>query len=239
MDVRHRADGAFAGVARVQTVKRLIRMGGLTALTLFVSGALGCAGGQGRPETAGLPTPVARDVLRIVWETQVHDPELFASNPAECASGVVVDGRLILGSQAERVHALDVASGALLWQTAVSGAVSAPATYDPLRDQVLIPSDDGTLHALDPKTGEVRWTYKTQGACEANVAVGEDALFVATSADKVYALDPEDGSWTWEYEREKPEGFGNFWPCGTSFGGGVGADRFLRWVPGGLGGPGW
>jgi outer membrane protein assembly factor BamB len=167
---------------------------------------LGCSGATvRRPDRPGHEYPAGVTALR--WRTPINQRELFEPRPEECASGALVGNRLIIGSRAGQVVALDVADGKIVWQTPVSGGIDAEARFDPSYGQVYVGTDDGLVYAVDPATGAVRWSYRGKGAIERRPELGGDAIYVASAADRLVALEPRTGKSIWQYEREAPEGF--------------------------------
>lgn len=146
-------------------------------------------------------------VLHLRWRTTLHEHGLFEPRPEECATGALVDDRLIIGSRAGKVVALSRTDGRVLWTTPVSGAVDAETRHDKPRGQVYVGTDDGALYALDPTSGKIRWTAAGKGAIERVPELSGDAVYVATATDRVFAVEAGTGRFRWQYERETPEGF--------------------------------
>lgn len=169
-------------------------------------GVAACAGGTVRRQEAP-SAQYAASPFALRWRTSIHDHGLFEQRPEECATGVVVGSRLVIGSRKGLVVALDLGDGHVVWSTPVSGAVDSEARHDPLRDQVYVGTDDGTIYALDPKNGAIRWTHKARGAIDRAPEIDGDAIYVTTAEDRIFALDPSNGRFRWQYERERPEGF--------------------------------
>jgi outer membrane protein assembly factor BamB len=177
------------------------------ALVLAAASALGCFGATVRraDQRGGHEYPAGVTALR--WRTPINQRELFEPRPEESASGAVVGNRLIIGSRAGQVVALDLADGKIVWQTSVSGGVDAEARFDPSYGQVYVGTDDGFVYAVDPQSGGIRWSYRGKGAIERRPELGGDAIYVASAADRLVALEPRTGKSIWQYERESPEGF--------------------------------
>jgi outer membrane protein assembly factor BamB len=177
------------------------------ALVLAAASALGCFGATVRRanQSGGHEYPAGVTALR--WRTPINQRELFDPRPEECATGAVVGNRLIIGSRAGQVVALELADGKIAWQTPVSGGVDAEARFDPSYGQVYVGTDDGFVYAVDPQSGAIRWSYRGKGAIERRPELGGDAIYVASAADRLVALEPRTGKSIWQYERESPEGF--------------------------------
>ena len=175
----------------------------LPLVLLMLGGCLGAT--VRRAETPAREYPAG--VTQLRWRTPIHVHGLFEPRPEECASGVVVDNRLIIGSRAGKVVSIDVADGQPVWSTPVSGGIDAEARFDSSHGQVYVGTDDGLVYALTPADGRVRWSYKGKGAVERPPALGGDAVYVTSAAERIVALDPRQGRVIWQYEREAPEGF--------------------------------
>jgi outer membrane protein assembly factor BamB len=177
------------------------------ALAIGVACAVGCAGATARRLDDAARSPHRAGILQIVWRSTLHDHGLFEPSPEECASGVLANGRLVLGSRAGAIVGVAPETGHLDWVTGVSGGIDSEARFDAARGQVYLGSDDGHFYAVDPNTGKIRWTYHGKGAIERAAEIGPDLVYVASAADRVVALEPDTGKWRWQYERDMPEGF--------------------------------
>jgi outer membrane protein assembly factor BamB len=176
----------------------------LAGAVLFFT--VGCAGAtKRRVETQQRDYPAGVSSLR--WRTAIHERGLFEPRPEECASGVLVSNKLIIGSRSGNVVALDVRDGHQIWSTPVSGGVDSEARYDDVHGLVYLGSDDGLVYAINPDDGAIRWSYKGKGAIERPPELGGDAIYVSSASDRVVALEPRSGKLLWQYERDSPEGF--------------------------------
>jgi len=180
------------------------------ALALSCLGASltgGCAGLTVRSPDAADEHAHRAGAVQLRWRTELHQHGLFEPTPEECASGAVTGGKLVIGSRAGSIVAVDTEHGHIEWATQASGGIDSQARYDAAHDQVYVGSDDGTLFAVEPGQGKVRWSYHAKGAIERPPEVGGDMVYLATAADKVFALEAATGKWRWQYDRETPEGF--------------------------------
>jgi outer membrane protein assembly factor BamB len=179
---------------------------GFAVLCFGLLALVGC--GSTTVRRAGQPErEMPAGVVHMVWRTPLHEHGLFEPAPEECASGAVVNRRLVVGTRGGKVVALDVATGQVDWTTAVSGGVDSEARYDQARNQVYVGTDDGTFYAVDPASGQPRWSYRARGSIERMPEVGGDLVFATTASDRVFALEAATGKYRWQYERETPEGF--------------------------------
>jgi outer membrane protein assembly factor BamB len=182
-------------------------MRNLAALALLLGGALlGACGGATVRRADVMEREYPANVAHLRWRTAIHEHGLFEGRPEECASGAIVGSRLVIGSRAGKLVALNVADGRTVWTTPLSGGVDGEARLDLARQQLYVGSDDGFLYAVDPG-GRVRWSFKAKGAIERGAELGGDLVYASTSADRVVALEAQSGKLRWQYEREAPEGF--------------------------------
>jgi outer membrane protein assembly factor BamB len=176
-------------------------------LALALGGALvGACGGATVRRTALEQREYPANVAHLRWRTSIHEHGMFEARPEEGASGAVVGSKLVIGSRAGKLVALNIADGRALWSTALSGGIDADTRYDEARGHVYVGSDDGYVYAVDPN-GVIRWSYKAKGAIERGAEIAGDLIYFSTAADRVVALEGQGGKWRWQYEREAPEGF--------------------------------
>jgi alcohol dehydrogenase (cytochrome c) len=79
---------------------------------------------------------------------------------------LVVNGVMFIATPGGGVHALDAATGDLLWEYVHTVAGGGPARTSPMRnlavfgDKVYVATSDARLIALDARTGKVRWDHQ-------------------------------------------------------------------------------
>jgi len=146
-------------------------------------------------------------VAQMRWHTQIHAYPMSEPRPEECATGVLVGSRLVLGSRAGAVVGVDVVGGGIAWSTPIAGSIDGDARYDKGRGQVYVGSDDGILYAIEAEQGKIRWSNKFKGSINRGPEIGSNGLYLATATDRIFAVDPNSGKPRWQYERETPEGF--------------------------------
>ena len=76
---------------------------GVVALATAVAAAAGCAAATARRLDTSAAEPHRAGILQIAWRTTLHDHGLFEPAPEECATGVLAQGRLVLGSRLNTV----------------------------------------------------------------------------------------------------------------------------------------
>jgi outer membrane protein assembly factor BamB len=183
----------------------------LLSTLAFAAGVAACAA-PGRMRDPADQHAHPAGLLQVRWRVTLHEHGLFEPAPEECATGVLADGRLVVGSRAGAVVGIDPARGDVAWALGVSGGIDSEARYDTATDQVYVGADDGSFYALDANRGAVRWSYRAKGAIERGAEFGgtgaaSGLVYFATATDRVFALEAATGKWRWQYERETPEGF--------------------------------
>jgi outer membrane protein assembly factor BamB len=129
---------------------------------------------------------------KTVWKRPVKD----------AVSGtIIVDNRLLVGTSAGKLQALNLPEGDIAWTFASDGLFGAPPSYGSGR--VFQPGDGGILYALDLATGDELYQAQLDGPVASAVAIGELA-FVGDVDGNVYGLRPNDGSIVWQRQLEGP-----------------------------------
>jgi outer membrane protein assembly factor BamB len=117
------------------------------------------------------------------------------------SSPAVANGVVYVGSDDERVYALNATTGAVEWATGTGllgnpgGVVrSSPAVANGV---VYVGSDDDNVYALNATTGAVEWATRTGGAVRSSPAVANGVVYVGSDDEKVYALNATTGAVEW------------------------------------------
>ena len=139
----------------------------------------------------------------------------------------VSNGAVYVGSWDGHIHALDAATGDILWQNQVNREGSADSSPAVSGGIVYVGSWDGHIYALDAATGELRWHHKvgergSSGSSSPAVSGGV-AYFVGWSGGSVlrlgrasvFALDAVTGNLLWRF------GFGDYTPSSPAVSGGA------------------
>ena len=109
----------------------------------------------------------------------------------------VTDGTVSIGSEDDKVYALNAATGHVLWTYTTGFEVnSSPTVAD---GTVYIGSDDDKVYALNAATGHVLWTYSTGGNVDSSPAVAGGSVYIGSLDDRVYALNAATGHVLWTY----------------------------------------
>jgi outer membrane protein assembly factor BamB len=130
----------------------------------------------------------ARDGAAI-WQQPLGSPTRHAP---------VTDGsRVFLSLMDGRVVALSLADGAKLWERALPGTLSVPATAT---DRVFVGSDTNDFFALSPESGEIEWRWRSGGDVIGADADTEGRVFFASLDNLVRAVNRGNGNQRWRKE---------------------------------------
>ena len=124
---------------------------------------------------------------QIVWELDLQE-DVFMP-PA------VLNDRLVVGSEAGNIIAIDTARGTVLWRRSLNAAVRSPLVA--LGGAIFVTTAGGELHALNAENGELLWRTLLGGESTTAPAVTEAAIFTAAVGRGVIALDPQSGRELW------------------------------------------
>lgn len=101
---------------------------------------------------------------------------------------------LYIGTNTERIYALDAASGEPRWQQQVFGPITtSPAVRSPL---VVAATRPGEVYAFD-ESGSSLWRRRLQEGIESPPVISARTVFVGTTGDNIYSLDPVTGRRRW------------------------------------------
>ena len=97
----------------------------------------------------------------------------------------MVDGTVFVGSDDDRVYALDRATGDQQWTFKTERMVfSSPTVVD---GTAFVGSGDGRVYALDATVGDEQWRFKPGFAVTSSPTVADDIVFVGSHDGNVYA----------------------------------------------------
>ena len=119
---------------------------------------------------------------------------------------VLVDSRLLVGSEDGRLYCFDAASGDRIWTFETQGLLtgqgkerriwSTPAVADGV---AYFGAMDGYLYAVSVETGKEVWKFKTDGAVITNPLVVENVVVFGSFDRTLYALDASNAAVRWTY----------------------------------------
>lgn len=166
-----------------------MRPPGRPLLPLLLALATGCPRPTPLPAPAPPPAPLGTEV--VVWRR-----DLGAALNGE---PLLVDGVLWLGDDAGTVHALEAASGRVLFTAPLRPDAFLPILARPTLGggQLFVADAGGLVAALDPYTGARRWAVDLHGELRAPPVWEGDTLWVASAEFGILALDAATGEERW------------------------------------------
>ena len=124
---------------------------------------------------------------QIAWELDLEEDVLM---PA-----AIMSDRLVVGTEAGNIIAIDTALGTVLWRQSLNAAVRSPLVA--LDGAIFVTTAGGELHSLNAENGERLWRVLLGGESTTAPAVTEVAIFTAAVGRGVIALDPQSGRELW------------------------------------------
>jgi len=140
----------------------------------------------------------------ILWEHH-FGPSTGGVNDVNCASPLVIDGSVIIGSVDQYFYGFDSGNGALLWRTftpwrgqhafSSSPAVRGNSVFAATGNQ----SGSGRLYCFDRQAGGILWEFDIDDITFSTPSVYGDRVYIANSGDwvggnnvhRLYCLDAD------------------------------------------------
>jgi PKD repeat protein/outer membrane protein assembly factor BamB len=120
----------------------------------------------------------------------------FTTGGRVYSSPAIVNGTVFVGSDDNRVYAINSATGEEIWSyTTGDRVLSSPAVANGL---VYVGSYDKKLYALDEGTGEEVWNYTTGGWVTSSPVVEDGVVYSGSLNDDLYAFNATTGELLWE-----------------------------------------
>ncbi|MEM6675484.1 MAG: PQQ-binding-like beta-propeller repeat protein [Planctomycetota bacterium] len=148
---------------------------------------------RGDAGLSGVSATTVPDELELLWT--------YEAGGAITSSPIVADGRIVFGSDDQKVHCADAATGDEIWEFPTDDLIEAPAlAHDGV---IYIGSNDTFLYALDAATGEQRWKAPTLdkilGGANVVEVDGKTVVVVGSYDANLYGFDAKTGESLWTY----------------------------------------
>lgn len=151
---------------------------------------------RGSPELLGVSPATLPDDLKLLWTAKLGGPA--KSSPA------IVGGKVFIGADDMKLHALSLADGKQVWEFKTEGTIeSSPLVLD---GKVYFGSSDTSLYAVDAKEGKQVWKYATEdkilGAPNWTKSTDgkENWILVGSYDTKLHCVAASTGKKVWTYE---------------------------------------
>lgn len=121
----------------------------------------------------------------------------FNGNGSMRATATLSDHSCFMATTKGFVYALDVQTGALLWQKQIPGSVYQSAASDD--SLVVIGCADHTVYGLSAADGSERWRFKTAAPIATDPLICGNSIVFGSMDKTLYALDKQTGEQIWSY----------------------------------------
>jgi eukaryotic-like serine/threonine-protein kinase len=169
----------------------------LLGLMIMPLGAQDWPQHRGGPDLRGLATgSKLGEKLKLLWT--------FETGEFVKSSAVAHDGRVFIGSDTGKLHAIDLKTGKELWFFKTELAIEAAPLV--VENTVYVGSTDGFLYAFRAKDGKLLWKYQTDAEIigAANHALrpqSKDRVIIVGSYDNfVHCVGAQNGKGLWKFE---------------------------------------
>lgn len=135
---------------------------------------------------------------KIVWRQSIA-----GSTPRArlAAPPVVLGGKLFVIDAEARVIAMDAATGAKLWQTALPAEGNGRSLFgggvSALGERVFVTTGVGEVAALNAANGAVIWKRRLGGPLRGSPTLANEHVYVMSQDNQIYALNQSDGATQW------------------------------------------
>jgi outer membrane protein assembly factor BamB len=198
-------------------VGRILVIGSLTKRVRFLDASTGKHLGAYKI-SSGVSTSACAEAPIIYFGTDQGKETMFAfdlkngkdlwkKNIVDISSSpVLYEDKLLVGSGAGILWALDRQTGDLVWRFKTSGSViSTPACHASSGDNsysamICFGSTNGRLYALESDSGSVIWEFDAGAGIYTSPAIKNGKVFFGSSKGELHALNLNDGSQLWSYK---------------------------------------
>lgn len=143
----------------------------------------------GNPSRSGLSLSALKLPLQPAWKIRLGD--------RVCCGAAIASGKVVIGSDAGNLVALEADGGKKLWEFATGAPIRcSPAVAG---DLVYCGSDSGKFHALDLNSGKEKWSFHCGGPVQASPAIVGDVVLFGANDHNIYALDRLTGAKLWSF----------------------------------------
>lgn len=122
------------------------------------------------------------------------------------SSPTFVNGTVFVGSDDDRLYAIDAGTGRVTWTVETGGDVfSSPSVTE---ETVYVGSNDGRVYAVNAASGRELWNYSTNDAIHSSPTVVAGTVYVGSLDNTLYGLDAATGELRYRDTMAGGESFG-------------------------------
>jgi len=118
----------------------------------------------------------------------------YESGVTPSAAAALAADRVYVPLSDGRILALQVETGALIWEQKLGGA---PSDILALVDRVFVGSADRSFYAIDPRSGRIEWRWRTGGTIVGRPALDDRHVYFVSLDNVLRALDRRHGAQQW------------------------------------------
>lgn len=178
----------------------MIRAITLSSLLLALAGTAAAADwptAHGNNQRTGFTADEVRPPYTKAW-----DREFPMETLATRIEAIVADGRVFVGTLQGSFHALDAATGEVLWTHACGPVLNNAAAAD---GKVVFGDTDRTLWCLNAADGSVAWRLTSgKGGFAAAPLIADGTVYIGGRDGTFYAVSLADGSRRWSFATGGP-----------------------------------
>jgi outer membrane protein assembly factor BamB len=143
----------------------------------------------------GVSTSPLPEKLTVAWT--------YETGESIESSAAIVDGTVYVGTQAEELIALELATGKLRWKYKAKGPIgeSSPTVAEGI---VYVGDLSGVVHAVEAATGRGLWTFKTEMEIKASPIVIDGKVLIGSYDEHLYAFNAKTGALLWKLQAQGP-----------------------------------
>ncbi|KAG9479795.1 hypothetical protein GDO78_011700 [Eleutherodactylus coqui] len=160
------------------------------------------------------PNPSSEQIMTLQerWTSDtgkcVDASPLFVISPNEASASLVY-----VGSHSHRVQALDLDTGAIVWERILEDRIESSAAVTKCGKFILVGCYDGGIYTLKRSSGDTHWIFTTGNAVKSSPTIDpvSGLAFIGSHDQYLYALDVEAKQCVWRAHCEGGAVFSS--PC--------------------------
>lgn len=153
----------------------------------------------GNPQRTSYVTTNPLSPFTYAWSWNGGPLSQHKYNAPREARIIVANGKMYAPAGNQGLYAVNLSSGAQVWNTRPGGNINASPAYDPKTNTVITGSSNGNVYKLDPSTGSLLATYATGSSVEDAVLIVGDHAYVVDQSGTLHKINISNMTSTWKY----------------------------------------